>query len=154
MTTAKGTEDFLRAAQALNDLGDREVRKAVYRGFRDAAKPLGQRMVEAGAAAMPKRGGLSARIAASKVGIRNATTGRNPKVEINLRTAQGYDLQAMDRGQLRHLVFARAGVKRVWVRQNVPAKSFSNEFEAGAPSVRERLLRELNSVFDETARKV
>ncbi|MGZ4559482.1 MAG: hypothetical protein ACXVGQ_00365 [Mycobacteriaceae bacterium] len=151
----EGTEKFLQAAHALNEAGDKELRKAVYRGFRDAAKPLGERMVRAGAAAMPKRGGLSARVAGSKIGIRNATTGRNPKVEIQLKTAQGYDLKGMDRGEVRHPVFARAGRKRVWARapQRVPVGSFTAAFEEGAPGVRERIVRELQSVFDETARR-
>lgn len=150
---AEGTQEFVKAAHALNDLGNRKVRLAVYKGFRNSARPLGQSMVRAGAAAMPKRGGLSERVASSSVGISNATTGRNPRVELRLKTPQGYDLKAMDAGELRHPVFARANAKRTWVRQGVPAGSFTAAFEEGAPGVRAELIRELNTVIDETARK-
>lgn len=152
--SAPGTDDFLKAARALNEAGDRKLRLGVYKGFRAAAKPLGQEMVTALGESMPKRGGLAARVAASKVGIRNATTGNNPRVEIALRSAQGYKLKPMDEGNLRHPVFARQGQKkRTWVRQSVPSGAATRAFEAGAPAVRRRIVSELTQVIDDTAKK-
>lgn len=151
---AEGTADFIRAAHALNEAGDRELRKGVYRGLRTAARPLGARMVSALAEDMPSRGGLRARVAASKVSIRNATTGRNPRVEIALRSTQGYKLTPMNDGDLRHPVFAKANAKRVWVRQSVPSGAATRAFDEGAPLVRRTIVRELNQVMDDTARKV
>lgn len=142
----EGTEQFQAAAQALNDAGDREIRKAVYAAFRRAGKPLGERIVAEGSAQMPRRGGLSARIAQAKVAQSNATTGRNPSVVLKLRTAQRYNLTAMDAGVLRHPVFDRPNKLRRWVQQRVPARAFSTVFEAGADDVRAQLLDELEHV--------
>lgn len=156
MTTVEGTADFIKAARALNEAGDRELRKAVYRGFRTAAMPLGQRMIAGLAADMPKRGGLSARIAASKAGIRNATTGSNPRVVITLRSPSGTKLKPLNEGNLKHPVFARKGSDRKsfrWVMQSVPSGAATRAFNEGAPAVRAVVIRDLNQVIDETARK-
>jgi hypothetical protein len=150
----EGSEDFKRAANALTGLGDKQLRLATGRGLRTAAKPLGEAMVRAGAADMPRRGGLSARVAASKVGVTASLTGANPRVLIRLRTRQGDDLSGMDRGQVRHPVFSRAGRRPTWVRQSVPAGSFTRAFNAGAPQVREALSRQIQQVVNAAARKV
>ena len=148
--TADGTADFIRAAHALNEAGDRELRKGVYRGFRSAARPLGESMVQALAGDMPKRGGLSARVANSKVSIRNATTGSNPRVAITVRGPKGaMAVGAMNAGNLRHPVFGR----KTWVSQHVPAGAATRAFEEGAPAVRRIIVRDLNAVIAETAKK-
>ena len=120
----------------------------MYRAFREAAKPLGQKIVERGAATLPHRGGLSARVAQSKVTQSNATTGKNPKVMLRVKTREGYDLKAMDRGQLRHPVYGRP----VWVRQNVPAGEFTKPFEQGSEDVRRQVLAALERVADQIGR--
>jgi hypothetical protein len=142
----EGTEQFQAAAQALNEAGDREIRKAVYAAFRRAGKPLGERMVSEGSAQLPRRGGLAARIARAKAVQSNATTGRNPSVVLKLRTTQGYNLTAMDAGVLRHPVFDRPPKVRRWVQQSVPPQAFTRVFEAGADEVRKELLTELEQV--------
>lgn len=150
----EGTDDFKRAAQALTGLGDRGVRLATQKGLRASAKPLGEDMVRGGAADMPHRGGLSARVAASQVRVLASLTGGNPRVVISLRTREGYRLKAMDQGNLRHPVFAREGRKTTWVRQTVPAGGFSDAFAAGAPMVRRDLTRQVQQALDAAARTV
>lgn len=152
-SAVEGTADFIKAAHALNEAGDRELRKAVYKGFRTAAVPLGDRMVARLAGDMPKRGGLSSLIARSKPSIRNATTGKNPRVMITLRSPAGTKLKPLDEGKVRHPVFARGGRDRVWVNQDVPARGATDAFEQGAPAVRAAIIRDLNQVISETARK-
>ena len=107
-------------------------------------KPLVVR--DAGAAAMPRRGGLSARVAASTVSLRTAGgLGAGARIEVALRTREGYDLGGMDRGLIRHPVFDTGA----WVAQAVPAKAFSNAFDRGAPKVRRALEREIDRALDE-----
>ena len=146
----EGTEQFRAAAKALNELGDREVRKAVYRSFREIAKPLGEAARDSGAEAMPHRGGLSARVAASKVGIRNSTTGRNPGVAIILTTREGYKLGYLNQGSLRHPVF---GHRKTWRGQTVPAGKFTEGFEKGADKVRAKVIDALETTTSEAMRK-
>ena len=159
--------EFRRAAVAFRILADKGLTNALRRGLRDVAKPLGEDMIRGGAAAMPHRGGLSARVAASTVGQRNVLAGGNVGVELLLRQRQGYRLDQMDAGKLRHPVFERGHMaqtvmhrgkkrrmqgprlQRRWVQQAVPAKSFTTPFEQGAPKVRAALVREISKAVDE-----
>jgi hypothetical protein len=141
----EGTEQFKAAAQALNEAADKLLRKEVYAAFRTAARPLGETIVKQGAAALPKKGGLSARVAAAKVGQSNATTGKNPKVAISIRTREGYALAAMDRGILRHKVFNTGR----WVTQKITPGAFTKPFEAGADDVRKEVLAALVRVAEQ-----
>lgn len=145
----RGAEEFKKAAQALNAAADKTLRREVYAGFRRAAKPLGIRVIASASEEMPHRGGLSMRIAASKMGQANSTTGRNPSVTLNFRSAQGYDLAAMDKGMLRHPVFGQS----VWVTQPIRAGAFTRPFNAGADGVRKEMLTALRNVNDDIVRQ-
>lgn len=151
MAAARGTEDFRRAAAALNEAGDRTLRNKVYAAFRDAARPLGQAIADQAGAELPRRGGLGARVAAAKIGQSNSTTGRNPGVALRLRSP--YHLRELDNGVLRHPVFARAGRRRVWVQARVKPGAFSRPFEAGADEVRRKLVEAVSQTVDEIARR-
>lgn len=161
------TADYRRAAAGLRVLADRGLNNAVRRGLREVAKPLGQDMVAGGAAKMPHRGGLSARVAGSSVGLRAGIAGSSPSVEILLRQPSGYRLDQMDAGRLRHPVFERGHLakrktykgrrylnqgprlERRWVQQAVPAKAFTTPFLEGAPKVRAALVRQVQKAVDE-----
>jgi hypothetical protein len=144
---------FRQAAKALNEAGDKTLRKEVYGAFRRAVKPLGESVIAVGSAQLPRRGGLAARVAASKVGQSNATTGKNPAVSMSIRSREGYNLKAMDAGILRHPVFAQPGQKRVWAQQSIRALAFTTPFEAGAPAVRDEVMKALQAVADDIVAK-
>lgn len=161
------TVGFREAAASLRALADKGLTKAVRKGLREVAKPLGEDMIRGGAAAMPKRGGLSDRVAHSTVGQRNTLAGGNVGVELLLRQRNGYRLDQMDAGRLRHPVFERGYLARTvthkgkkyamqgprlerrWVGQAVPAKGFTTPFLEGAPKVRAALVRTIQQAFDE-----
>lgn len=143
------TAAFHKAARALNEAGDRQLKLAFGRGLRAAAKPLGDQMVQGLAAKMPRRGGLSARVAGSKVSIRASTAGSNPRVTLSLADAQKDQLGGMDAGTVRHPVYGR----RAWVAQRVPSGGAREAFDRGAPVVREQVVRELNAALRNAARK-
>jgi hypothetical protein len=151
-----GQAAFRAAAQALNEAGDKELRREVYAAFKKAAKPLGERIVREGAAGLPRRGGLSARVAAAKVGQSNSTTGRNPGVAITLRTKPGnggksIDLRAIDvQGKVKHPVFGR---RKVWRVTNVRSQLFTDPFEAGREPVAREVVDALQTVADRIQRE-
>jgi hypothetical protein len=141
----EGAEDWRRLAVSLRG-AEAPVRRAIRKGLRDTAKPLGEEMRDGGADRMPRRGGLSARVARTAVTLRTAGgVGAGARVEVALRSRDGYDLPAMDRGSIRHPVFGRGP----WVAQSVPARGFSDAFDRGAPKVRRQLLREIDRALDE-----
>jgi hypothetical protein len=141
----EGSENFKAAAQALNAAADKGLRTELYAAFRAAAKPLGEKVIAQGAAEMPKAGGLSARVAAAKVAQSNATTGKNPKVALSLKTREGYALKKFDAGEIRHRVFGSGR----WVVQKIRPGAFTRPFEAGAGDVRKEVLKALERVAEQ-----
>lgn len=139
----RGSEDFLRLAAKLDE-GDRKLNNGIRRRLREVAKPLGSEVRDTLAEAMPRRGGLSAMIGRSKVAVSSTSASRHPRVEIRVRSA-GHDLEAMDAGMLRHPTFGH----KPWVGQSVPSGSAAKALEAGAPKVRDALMREVETLLDE-----
>jgi hypothetical protein len=144
----EGTAQFQQLADRLKAAADRDLRKQVGASLRKVAKPIGQRVLEKGAESMPHKGGLSAKIGKGKVGVRAGLTGRQASVSLLLK-AGGYDLNPLDRGQLRHPVF---GNKKSWVRQSVPSGRFTAAFEAEAPKARAEVLKAVNDTLNDAAR--
>ena len=138
-----GSEDFLRLADRLDE-GDRKLASRIRKRLRDVAKPLGSEVRDSLADAMPRRGGLSDLIAASKVSVASTGASRHPRVEIRVRSA-GHDLESMDAGSLRHPTFGH----RPWVGQSVPSGSAQDALDRGAPKVRDALAREVEAILDE-----
>lgn len=135
----RGSEDFLRLAAKLDE-GDRKLNNGIRRRLREVAKPLGSEVRDTLAESMPRRGGLSAMIGRSKVSVSSTSE----RVEIRVRSA-GHDLEAMDAGMLRHPTFGH----KPWVGQSVPSGSAAKALEAGAPKVRDALMREVETLLDE-----
>ncbi|HQA14618.1 MAG TPA: hypothetical protein PLD94_10625 [Ornithinibacter sp.] len=138
----RGSEDFLRLAAKLDE-GDRKLNNGIRRRLREVAKPLGSEVRDTLAESMPRRGGLSAMIGRSKVSV-SSTSDTGERVEIRVRSA-GHDLEAMDAGMLRHPTFGH----KPWVGQSVPSGSAAKALEAGAPKVRDALMREVETLLDE-----
>lgn len=132
-------EGFQAAARALNAAGNRDLRREVYRTFKEIAKPAAQETVAEASAQLPRRGGLSARVAAAKIGQTNATTGSSPRITVNLSTREGYDLRRMDEGTVWHKVWGR----EPWKRQTVPARAFSAAWERRAPELADKVMQAL-----------
>jgi hypothetical protein len=141
--TTVDSSDFARAAAALRESGDVGLRRRVGAELRAIGKPVGRAVIADAAPRLPRRGGLSARVAAARVGQTNATTGRSPRVTVNLSTREGYALGPMDRGQLRHPIF---GHKKRWVTQRLDPGAFTEPFEEQAPRAQAAMLRALERV--------
>lgn len=129
------TAAYHRAAQALHG-ADAAIKREFTRALRDVAKPYGQFVLAAGAKRLPRRGGLDYRVAGGRVSVAASTM----RATVSLRTKEGYDLTAMDQGQLRHPVFARKGKPRRWAEQRIAPGAFSEAFEASADTIRPALV--------------
>jgi hypothetical protein len=141
----KGAEELVRLSRQLRAAGDQELRRDFYRGLNRASKPLKEAAKQNAGRVLPRRGGLAALVAKSRLSTSVRGGGANPGVRI---TGKGrMDLDRMDRGQVRHPVF---GNRRVWVVQSVTPRWFTEPMEAGAEDVRTELL----SVFDDVARRL
>lgn len=138
---------YTRAGHAIAAASNGQVPRRVGAALRKVAQPLADRVIRDGAAVMPRRGGLSALVAASKAQVQASASG--PRVGVRLRlVAGGASLRNLDAGVVRHPVF---GNRQVWKAQAVPAGAFTDAFEAGAPTVEAEVVRALEGLADDIA---
>lgn len=146
----EGTDDLQRIADALKEAGEKELSNRVIKDMRNAAKPIGVRVLQRGAEEMPHTGGLSARIAAlGSVGVNSALKGRVATVSVVLRT-KGAALPKLNQGNLRHPVF---GNREVWVGQPVPPGAWTRAFKAEQAEATAAVLKAAQGVLDDVGRK-
>lgn len=145
-------EEFGQFADSVRGV-EQDVRRALGKALREVAKPTGKDVVRIGSVGMPSRGGLRSRLAGAKVGVLASLGGSSPKVTLKLGDKGSADLTSLDRGELRHPVFARSGRPKVWTRQSVKAGTYSKAFEGMAPRLRDELYTAAQEVLDDIARK-
>lgn len=143
-----GADDFTRLAKRFRQQGTagKGLRKTVRDSIRTSAKPLGRFVAVSAGRDLPRRGGLGYRVGGASVGVTANLSSVGVTARLRLKTA-GYDLQAMDRGRLRHPTF---GNRRAWVNQTVRAGAFTRPFEEGAPAIK----RNIESGLREVAAKI
>ena len=126
--------EFQKAAAQLEQLGDRKLVLGMRRDLRALAKPVGDRIVEAIADAMPKRGGLSERVRSQ--GRVSLLVDLRRGVRIQLANKAGMYMGAFESGTIRHPVY---GHRKAWVSQQVPggkgAEVFAKEADGLATAV-------------------
>jgi len=115
--------------------GDKALQKRMRQGLQDAGKALGEFVVQEGSAGLPRRGGLAARVAASRTGITAALGGKNVSVSVRIANRQKDALRRYDSGLIRHPVYKTG----VWVPQGISADLFANAFKRGAPEATKRV---------------
>lgn len=140
----RGAEQLEQLARRLRQVGDKGLNRRFSAGLNRAAKPLKEAAKASARSRLPARGGLAARV----VGAKYSTRRRRDGIRITARAGtQRVDLEALDRGEVRHPVF---GDRRVWVRQRVVPGWWTRPMQDGAPAVR----RELERVMDEVSREL
>lgn len=126
--------EFQKAAAQLEQLGDRKLVLGMRRDLRALAKPVGDRIVEAIADAMPKRGGLAERVRSQ--GRVSVLINLRSGVRIQLANRGGMYMGAFESGTIRHPVY---GNRKAWVSQQVPggkgAEAFAKEADGLATAV-------------------
>lgn len=135
-----GAESLADLAKALRAAGEsgKGLRRELLRAIREAAKPVKGDVQESWASRMPRRGGLAGR--PLRLGARTRMAGA--RVGVRLVTTNGYDLQSINRGRLRHPVFGRS----VYVDQAVPAGVITDPQERAAPDVRAELIEAIDRI--------
>ena len=151
-----GADDFLRLSKALKDVGDKEMRKALHKGLRDAVKPVMPDAEKRLADSLPylNRGKAVSQVVQVK-------TGRDPGITVGVRygSKRASNAQlANSKGVFRHPVFADGDKTRKewrWVNQPVPDAEgwFDKTYQNAAPELRRGLERVLEDVADEIVRK-
>lgn len=127
-------EEFRKAGARLAEFGDRKLVLEVRRDLRTLGKPIGEKVLEAIAAEMPKRGGLAARIRAQ--GRVSVLVNLRSGVRIQLANKGGMYMGQFEGGTIRHPV---NGNRKTWVAQFVPsgvgAEAFAKEADGLAAAV-------------------
>ena len=135
--------EFQKAAAQLEQWGDRKLVLGMRRDLRALAKPVGDRIVEAIADAMPKRGGLSERVRSQ--GRVSLLVNLRSGVRIQLANRGGMYMGAFEDGTVRHPVY---GNRKAWVAQTVPGNKGAEEFAKHADT----MAAELAAKVEQTAR--
>lgn len=132
-----GAEELEHVLRLLRSVDDKELRKDFYRGINRATTPLKENAKRNALAVLPRRGGLAARVAKTRLSTK-ARGGQTPGIRVVARNGAGADL-----GFVRHPVF---GNRDVWVSQPVTPGWFTKPMEAGADPVRRALLDVLDDI--------
>jgi hypothetical protein len=147
------TAQFQKAAQALS-AADVAIRKEYTKTLRDVARPFANDVLVTGASGLPRRGGLSFRVASSRPNIQVSSM----RVAVAFGGPYSRGLKGMDQGVIRHPVFDRRKRtlkhpkgKRVWVNQKIRSHLFTTPFEAGASRLRPQLIAAGQRVLDHIA---
>ena len=101
------TADYKAAVTKLN-AAEREVKNSLRSRIWNAGKPLADQVIKDGAESMPSRGGLRDWLRDSKGGLSMTST----RLAISLTKGAGHDLASINRGKLRHPVFARDAISK------------------------------------------
>lgn len=128
----EGGDELYAVAKRLRG-ADKVIRKEMLQGIRTAAKPLTAK-ARAGAADLPRRGGLAALVGRSRFSVQTKTAARTAGVRIVARNT--HDIGGMDRGRLRHPVFGT----KAYVNQAVRPGWFSDPLKHAADTVRPEIM--------------
>ena len=101
------TDDYKAAVKKLNG-AEREVKNSLRSRIWNAGKPLADQVIRDGPESMPSRGGLRDWLRDSKGGLSMTST----RLAISLTKGAGHDLASINRGKLRHPVFARDAISK------------------------------------------
>lgn len=133
--------DQLRAlSRRLKDFGDKGLQREFTREITIVLKPLRKEALPQSAmTTLPRHGGLNAKVAKTTFRVQRKTGVRIAGIRLVARYM--YNILRMDRGRNRHKVFARPGVKTVWVNQNITPGWFTNPTNAAKPDVQAGMTR-------------
>lgn len=150
----EGADKLAVVARALRDVGDKELRRELYRGLNRAVKPLTADVKAATPDYLPKR--YARELSKSlRVKTRRRAGGRNPAIFLvgSAKTPRGKDrdLSSLNRGRLRHPLF---GNRRFWYDQPVRKDWWTDPLIQGAPEVREEIVRVLDDVARQLVRRI
>jgi hypothetical protein len=141
MATDPGADQMRAIAKALKDLGDKSLKREFTKAITKTLDPLKTELAASALRTLPRRGGLAARVARTRVRVARRANGG---VRLVGRSTDLRDLKRLDDpGAVRHPVFQRPGQSRrdvPWVRQQVPAGWFSGPLTEAKPELQRNML--------------
>jgi hypothetical protein len=140
-----GAQDFARLSARLREVGDKGLRRELYKGLNAAAKPAKAAIKPNIRARLPHRGGAGDFVASTLRVTQSNRGGQNPRVVIWSKS--NHNIGAINRGTLRHPVF---GNKSAWASTSVEPDTFTEPIEAQAPQIRQ----EMEKVIRDVAAKI
>jgi hypothetical protein len=128
----RGADQLARLARQLKEAGDRGLQRELYGGINRAMKPVREDLKRSAVSGkIPRRGGLAAKVAASRFRTRRRTSAWVSG--IRLEATNQYTLGRLNRGQVRHPI---PNNRDVWVTQQIEPGWFTEPTQAAAPRVR------------------
>lgn len=132
----RGADQLTDLSRRLKAAGDKALQRQLARAIKDAVAPLKDALAESAMDSLPSRGGLNARVAASKVKVSRRDSGSGSGLKLIAKNA--YALAKLDEGAIRHPTFGRRG-RRYWVTQQVEPGWFTRPVEEAAPEIQEQI---------------
>jgi hypothetical protein len=139
-----GLQKFAEIARKLKEVDDKDLRARFYRAINSISKPLIALVRESASSTLPKRGGLAARVAKSKITAFRQYRGSATGVQIV--GSDKYDLRQINSGQVRHPTYGH----QPFVSQQVQPLFFDDPLVTNAGLARGALEKEM----DDIARKL
>jgi hypothetical protein len=151
----EGIEGLASLARDLKAAGEKGLTKELRAGLQRSTRPLKEAARAGALEYLPASGGLADEVAASKLTSRASLLGRNPSLKIvaaGRPNAEGrkHDLDAMDRGRLRHPLYGRRHAR--WYTQLVRPGWFSESLQKRAPAVRQEIEKAVGQIVDKLGR--
>ena len=142
--------DYKAFAQRLK-AADRKVASGLRRRVRDASKPLAEAIAKDGPEGLPESGGLADWLRQAKPSLSMTQTRVAIKLTgmVGTRTRKTSDLNAINRGRLRHPVYARPGRKAGWTNQRVAAGTYDAAIEKHGADALSEIEKVVTDVMEE-----
>lgn len=140
-----GAKQLAELTRKFRSIEDKTVRRELSKSLTRATKRSKDAIRASAREKLPKRGGLAASIAASRISVRNKTASRIAVLQ--LVTSNKHNIRAIDRGIVRHPVY---GNRKKWATQKVPALFWTAPMRLNTANAR----RELAGALDELQRKL
>ncbi len=130
---------------------EKSVKASLRKRLREAAKPLSEAVAQDGPEGLPQGGGLADWLRQAKPGLAMTQTRMAIKLTglKGLRTGKTSDLNAINRGRLRHPVYAQPGRKAGWVNQSVEAGTYDKAIAKHADAALDEIGRVVDDIMKE-----
>jgi hypothetical protein len=141
----QGADQLAKLAKQLREAGAKDLQRELGKAINRALKPVKADIRQSAQETLPKRGGLAAKVAKSKVTTRRRTSQKAAGVRVVATNT--VSLYHLDKGQIRHRKGGDINAGKV---QPTTPGWFTKPTEAAAPEVR----KELVAAMDEVAKKI
>ena len=145
MITIEGADQLARLAKQLREAGAKDLQAELGKAINRALKPVKADIKRSAAETLPKRGGLAAKVARSKITTRRRTSQKAAGVRVVATNT--ISLYHLDKGQIRHRKGGDINAGKV---QPTTPGWMTKPAEAAAPKVQ----RELVQAMDDIAKKI